>query len=306
MALRSAAFVEATDPRFQRLFTEEYNRPADLVPKLYFMAKTTKQPTERFGSIGTLGLVPKFTGTVSYEELAPGYNALITPLVFIKGIQIERELIDDDQHGQVDALPKQLGRVAALTRANYALRPFNNATSVDSFFYTNSESIPWASASHTTRKTNVSTTSGFSNLATSAFSAVALESARIQMKGFKDDAGNLIDPQPDTLIYAPFNYARVEEVIKSEKKTLTNLNDINVHQGGYETIESAYLTSTANWGLVDRNAMTSGDGLLWVDRDAAEMEFVEDFETTLGKWRVRFRFGQGHRNWRWGLWANVS
>lgn len=306
MALRSAAFIEATDPRFQRLFIEEYKRPADLVPKLYFMAKPTKQPTERFGSIGTLGLVSRFTGTVPYEDLSPGYNLFVTPLVHIKGIQIERELIDDDQHGQIDALPKQLGHVAALTRAIYALRPFNNAFSVDSFFYTNSESVAWASASHTTRKSGVSTTTGYSNLVTSAFSAVALEAARIQFKGFKDDAGNLINPTPDTLIYAPFNYARVEEVVKSEKKTLTNLNDVNVHQDGYKMVESAYLTSTANWFLVEMNAMTGGDGLIWVDRDAAEMEFVEDFETTLGKWRVRFRMGQGHRNWRWGIGANVS
>jgi len=65
------------------------------------------------------------------------------------------------------------------------------------------------------------------------------------------------------------------------------------------------LTSSVNWSLIDPSLMKS-DGLIWIDRDKGELDFVEDFETFLGKWRLRARWGNGHRNWRFIIGAQVA
>lgn len=304
MALRSEAWVEALDARFQRIKQEEYDQPKDLVERLYEMPAPTRQPTERFGGAGTYGEIPRFTGTLQYGDIYPSYNALITPLIFAAGLQIERELLDDDQHNVIEGKPRSMLRSLATLRKKHALRPLNNAFSVDSFFYTNSENVALVSNSHTTRAAGVSTSAGFDNLITSAFSAVALEAARIQFKGFRDDRAELIDLNPSLIIYPTNLYGRVHEVIKSDKRP-GELETSNVHSGAYELLEHSMLTSSVNWYLVDSSAMKS-DGLIWIDRDKGEMDFVEDFETFLGKWRLRSRWGNGHRNWRFILGAQVA
>lgn len=305
MALISENWIETTDVRFQRIKLEEYDMVPDLVSKFYEMPAPSRQPTERFGGVGAMGEIPVFTGNVSYGETNPTYNLLVTPKVFVRGMQIEKSLADDDQHNTIDSQPRALLRAMAQTRRTYALRPFNLADSVDTFFGSgNSENVALASNSHTTRAPGVSTATGFDNLVTSAFSAVALETARILGKGFKDDAGNLVDIEFDAILYPSNLYGRVHEVVKSEKKP-GELETANVSYGAYELIENAKLTSSVNWALLSLKQMKS-DGLIWIDREKGSLDFVEDFETYHGKWRVRGRWGLGHRNFRFGVFARVS
>jgi hypothetical protein len=48
------------------------------------------------------------------------------------------------------------------------------------------------------------------------------------------------------------------------------------------------------------------DSLVWVDRIAPEFAMVEEFDTLIGKWRVYYRSGHGHNDWRGLLGAQVS
>ena len=69
MALISEQFTDVLDPRFRRIFNEEYAQVPDKLDRFYQMVGGTLQ-TERWSSVGTYGVIPQFTGTVKYNTVA--------------------------------------------------------------------------------------------------------------------------------------------------------------------------------------------------------------------------------------------
>ena len=282
MALLSSNFASALDPRFQRIWDERFTDVPDEISSLYSV-QTGKLNTERFSTIGTTGEMPLFGGTITYDDVSAGYDTLITALEFGQGIQIERKLFDDEQFGIIDQKPKALAGSLFRRRQTDAARPFNNAMSVDTFFYTNSEGVSLCSNSHTTTS-GASTATGFDNLVTTSLSAVSLAAARIQMVQYRGDRGEIISVNPDLLMFPPDLYEIAFEITNSMGKIDTANNNVNVHKGQYKTKEWNYLTDSNNWFLID-SAMMKDFGLIWVERVKGEFGLIEDFDTLLGKWR---------------------
>jgi len=302
MALLSSNFASALDPRFQRIWDERFTDVPDEISSLYSV-QTGKLNTERFSTIGTTGEMPLFGGTITYDDVSAGYDTLITALEFGQGIQIERKLFDDEQFGIIDQKPKALAGSLFRRRQTDAARPFNNAFSVDTFFYTNSEGVSMCSNSHTTTS-GASTSTGFDNLVTTSLSAVSLAASRIAMVQYRGDRGEIISVNPDLLMFPPDLYEVAFEITNSMGKVDTANNNVNVHKGQYKTKEWNYLTDSNNWFLID-SAMMKDFGLIWVERVKGEFGFIEDFDTLLGKWRAYARYGNGHIDWRWITGASV-
>ena len=303
MALISSNFVQVLDPRFKRIFDERFTDVPDRISDFYDV-QTGKLPTERFSTIGTTGEMPLFNGSITYDDVTAGYDALITPLEFGMGIQIERKLFDDDQFSLIDKKPKGLAGSLYRRRQTDAARPFNQAFSVDSYFATNSEGVAMCSNSHTTTS-GASTATGFDNLVTTSLSAVALAAARIQMRQFRGDRGEIISIKPDTLLIPVDLYEVAYEITKSMGKVDTANNNLNVHKDQYSVSDWEYLTDGNNWFLMDGSMMKDGTGLVWMERVKGEFGFIEDFDTLVGKWRVYARHGNGWIDWRPFLGANV-
>src|SRR5476651_1416181 len=93
----SANFADLLDPRFQKLFYEEYKQLPDMVSKLFSDVNTNRRNNITWSNVGTLGDFTEFTGTVGYQSQSLGYNTTATPVEFTNGIQVERKLFDDDQ-----------------------------------------------------------------------------------------------------------------------------------------------------------------------------------------------------------------
>jgi len=303
MALLSSNFADVLDIRFQKIWAERFSQLPDMVDKFYDM-RPGKLQTERFSTVGTMGDVPQFSGVVTYDDVYQGYDTSLTPLEFASGLQIERRLFDDEQFGIIDQKPKALAGSLYRLRQTHAARQFNNAFSVDSFFYTNSEGVALCSSSHTTTS-GASTASGFANRRTASLSAVGLASARIDMVQFRGDRAERISVKPDTILVPPDLYEIAYEIVGSQGKVDTANNNANVHYGQYEVIEWNYLTDTNNWFLID-SAMMKDFGLVWIDRVKGEFGFVEDFDTLQGKWRAYARWGNAWVDWRWLLGSEVS
>jgi hypothetical protein len=120
------------------------------------------------------------------------------------------------------------------TRQKHAARIFNNAFSVDSFFYNHTEGVALCSDSHTSNNSTLADTSaGFDNKITTALSATALAAARIQFRNFRDDRGNRYDAMPDEIMIPPDLYDVAAEIVQSTGKPDTAENNINVHKGAY-------------------------------------------------------------------------
>ena len=299
----STGFADLLDPRFQKIFYEEYAAYPDMLGQLYTDQPTNFRNNMTWSNVGTLGDFTEFTGTVGYQSQNLGYNTTAIPVEFSNGIQIERKLFDDDQYHIMDQKPRALAASAFRTRQKHGARPLNNAFSVDNYFYTNSEAVALCSTAHTTTS-GASTATGFSNSVTSAMTATAVAAARIQMVQYRGDQAERISIAPDELWGPPDLYEQAFEIINSMGKVDTANNNRNVHEGRYTFYEWNYLTSTKNWFMCDGRMRKMY--VFWSDRVPLEFAMAEDLDTLLAKWRGYMRYFNAVTDWRWITGANVT
>ena len=295
-------FGDLIDKRVTKLFYDKYKQLPDRIADFYGV-ESSSDSYEKWSGVGSLGDFSQFAGTVTYQAQAQGYDTTATHVPFANGIQIERELYDDDRHGIWERRPVALAQAAQRTRQKHAARIFNNAFSVDSFFYSNSEGVAICSDSHTTNS-GASTAAGFDNLVTSSLSAVSVTAARIQMRGFRGDVGERLSIMPNKLIIPPDLYEIAYEIAESEGKVDTANNNANVHKGKYEVSDWEYLTDTNNWFMLDGSAQK--DSLTWFDRVPLEFAMAEELDTLIAKWRAYMRYSCAWWDWRFILGGNVS
>jgi phage major head subunit gpT-like protein len=301
----SGNWGDVLDPRFKKIFTEEYRQVPDMVGFFYDMEGRGPTTADlRLSAAGTFGDVPEFSGTVTYDEPSQGYDVVITPKEYATGFQVERKLFDDDLFGVMESRPRELATAFARTRQKHAASVFNNAFSVDTTWLAHSEGVAMCSDSHTTTAAGVSTSSGFDNKITSALSAVSLAAARIQMLGFRGDRGERINVTPSMLLVPVNLYQTAHEITQSAGVPDSANNNSNVHKGQYDWKEWIYLTDSNDWFLIDQSEMKKN--LVWYNRVPYEFAQVEDFDTLTAKWRLYARHGLGWRNWRFILGASVS
>ena len=299
----SGQFGDLLDPRFQKIFHEQYAEVPSMLPELYTFVPTNNREDIRFSQVGALDNWSAFAGTVDYQSASQGYDTVATPIEFASGIQIERLLFLNDQYSIMDAKPRGLASSGRRTRETHGARMLNNAFSVDTLFYVNSEGVALCSNSHTTTS-GASTASGFDNLGTAAISAAAVAAARIAMRNFRGDQAERISVVPDELWFPPDLYEEAFEIANSMGKVDTSLNNRNVHQGVYTLKEWEYLTDTNNWFLVDSGRRKQDVG--WTDRLPVEFAFAEDLDTIIAKWRGYMIYANWHSDWRWAFGHNVS
>lgn len=291
----SSGFPDALDPRFQKIFQNTLKPLSDMVGELYTMVPSNGRNNMTWSEVGTMPDWAQFTGNVEYNSINQGYDVTLTPVEWTNGMQVNRKLFDDLQYHIMD--PKAAGMATSLhrTRQKHAARIFNLANSVDTLFYSHSEGVALVSNSHTTTS-GASTATGFDNLSTAALSAVAVFSARLQMRGFLGDQAEIIDVMPDELWYPPALSEIAFEINKAGGKLDVATNNPNFHQGTYTLHDWNYLSDTNNWFMCDSTLRKQF--LLWSDRIAAEFAFIEEFDSLVGKWRGYCRHGMTYINWR--------
>jgi hypothetical protein len=301
----SANFGDLLDPRFQRIFNEQVDRDQldDMIPTIYGQPDDNGRADMRWSSVGAFGDFTQFTGNVTYDDVAQGYDVIQTHIEFASGFQVERKLFDDDQYNIMDQRPAGLANAAMRTRQKHAARIFNNAFMVDTLFSVNSEGVPLCSTQHLTNADGVDISVGFNNSSTVALSATAVTAARIKFRGFRDDRGNRYDAMADEILIPPDLYDVAFEIVKSAGKPDTPNNNRNVHEGVYTVIEWNYLTDTNNWFFMD--SKTRKMHLHWVDRVGLEFAYAEDLDTIIAKWRAYMRYSPSYDDWRWVLGSNV-
>lgn len=293
----SGAFGDLLDPRFQRIFHEQYNQLPDMLGELFMMVPHNGRDIMSWSEVGAFGDWGQFTGRVNYDSLNQGYATTMTYIEFASGFQVERKLFDDDQFNIMDRRPQGLATAGQRTRQKHGARLLNMAFSVDNFFYVRDEGVALCSNSHTTTAPGTSTASGFDNLGTAALSATAVAANRIAMTGFRDDRGNFISVAGNELWYPPNLFEEAEEIVSAVGKLDVANNNPNVHKGRYTLKEWNYLTDTNNWFMTDSTLRRQM--VYWVDRVPTEFAYAEDLDTIVAKWRGYMRYANAAIDWRW-------
>lgn len=293
----SENFTYILDPGLRKIFMDEYEMPGSLIDQLYGVEKSSKN-TEYDYAIGGLGDLEEFDGTIPYGDFSGQYRVSYTHKEWVKGIKVERKLVDDDLYSVINRRPQSLALVARRTREKHAANIFNNA--FNTTIFSGGDTLALCSNSHT----RVGTSTTQDNLGTSALSATALSAARLAMRAFMDETDNLINAMGDTLLVPPELEQTAWEITNSDKKVQTADNDANFWKGRYKVLVWDYLSDTNNWFLIDSRYAKLF--LKWFDRIPTEFNKDKDFDTYLGKWSVYTRYSYGFSDWTWLYGSQVS
>ena len=295
--IASGNFGELLDPGLRKIFVDSFGQPGDMVNQLFSIEKSTKATESDLG-IGGMGDMEEFTGTIPYSDFSQQYKTSYTHREWVKGIKIERKLVDDDQYSIINGRPKLMALSARRSREKHGASVFNSAFNTSVF--AGGDTLALCASAHTFNGT--STTQA--NAGTTSLSATAMEATRLLMQAFVDETDNLIDVVPDTLIVPPNLEELAWQITKSDKVLGSNFNDPNFSMGKYKVVVWNRLSDSNNWFMVDSKYMKMF--LKWFDRIPVEFNKDKDFDTYISKWSVYTRYSYGFSDWRWIYGAEVS
>lgn len=291
-------FVRLLDDRLTKVFTDTYKGLPDIRDKFFTTVKEKKAWLEYF-AIGSVPDPEQFNGTVQYQTVSPGFHTKIESIAYAGGITIQRDLLDFDRYNVIDGRAKGLAKAANRKITKIAHQPFAYADSAAFTFMTSEEGVALCSNSHTSKSGLLTT--GNDNYSTLPFNAVNLEAVRQQSRGFRDDIGERIDTEFDTIIHSTSNAEAVWEVIKSEGKVDEMTNNANFHRNRWKAIELPLLDDydADAWFIADSSMMK--ESLICHMPVGLEFHNTQDFDTFMRKYISYFRMGWGFTEWRWLL-----
>jgi phage major head subunit gpT-like protein len=275
-------------PGLRTIFNKHLKKKKDYVNELFTVETSTKQAEFNLGT-GSLGLMDEWGASnnqVSYEDVNKGYKATYMHKKYSKGLTIERELLEDDQYGEIKKRVRLLTQTVYYTRQYYGAMVFNQAFNATHY---GPDGKALCSATHPMSPVDATV---WSNAGTKKLNATNLEATRNLMKAWTDDKGNLLAVNPDTLI-VPSNLRKAAQVVAdSDKEPDTTDNNINVWKGSVDVIEFDFLTDPNTWFLVDSERMAAF--LHWYDRRKAKLEQdKENFNSEVSAYKVVNRFSRG-------------
>lgn len=293
----SENFGYLLDPGLRKIFMDEYSLPEGQVDNLYGIEKSSKA-TEYDLGIGGIGDMEEFDGTIPYDDFKMQYRVSYTHKEWVKGMKIERKLVDDDLYSIINKRPQALALAAKRTREKHGSTVFNNAFNTSIF--TGGDGLALCSTAHT----RVGTATTVGNSGTTALSQTAVEATRLLMRAFTDETDNLITARLDTLLIPPALEETAWTIVAAEGKIGTADNDPNFSKGKYRIIVWDYLTDSNNWFAIDSRFAKMY--LKWFNRIPIEFNKDKDFDTYISKWSAYVRYSYGFSDWPWLYGQNVA
>ena len=300
----SENFIRLLDTRLKEVSSKTWDELPSQKGELY-RDVPSDSAWEEFFSVGAVADIPAFNGKLEYLTQSPGYLTRIEPKEYAAGLAFERKFLDDKKYAVMSDQVESLTVAAQRTKAKIEVDPFAYAFSSAFSYMYSEEGVSLCNDSHTT-KSGVSTASGFDNAGTSAMSKTSIAATKLAMLRFRNDIGERIVTNPDTIVCGESLADTALEIVGSEKNPDNANNTINTLYKGYKVLVLKRLDDydSNNWYLVDSRQMKKH--LMWIDRIAKETKMTVDFETMMLKWSIYFRCGNGFNDWRWIMGHAVS
>lgn len=289
----SADFQKLLFPGLRKIFFESYAEREEQYSKIFHVEGSKKYQEEDFRMAG-IGLWPKKDNNrpTQYESIDPAQSITYRHTVFSKGVQIERELVDDEMYSQIEKVPRSLGRTGRLTVEYDAISILNDGATVNGY-----DGVPLFSDSHPLQK---SAKLGDNKLALDGLTDGNLKAALTLARQQVDDNGFLIQCNPKTLIVPPDLEFTALTVLNSALVAGTGNNDVNVLKNRLNPVVLDLLTDVDAWYLQDPDL----HGLYFFWRVRPEFNEEKNFDTDIAKYRGYMRYSYGYSDWR-GMVGNI-
>lgn len=275
-------------PGVKAWWGREYNEFPSEYPDL-FKVETSDKAFEEYVQDRSYGIAPikAESSPLYYDSSSQGYTTRLTHLTYALGGIVSHEKIRDGQYfNRAKVVTSNLAFSMRQTEDLVGAQVYNRAFTAG---YTGGDGIILGSASH------VMTGGTFSNiLATAApLSETSLEDLLKVIMAATNDRGLKISLMPRSLIVPTALYFDAQRILNTSAQTGTANNDINVIKAkgllpdGLKV--NHYLSSTTAF-FVRTNAP---QGMIWLDREMAEFDMQDDFDTKDAKMSVYRAFSCG-------------
>ena len=280
MATVRTNFDHLLEPVITAIYGDAYKDRKEVRSTIYKVTKSTRWKEDSL-SISGFGLVPvKPEGTaITYTDPTQGYYKQWTNLTYGMGFTVSREMVEDDQHNKIKAMPTMLKRSVMATKETIAAVPFNTGfatftTPDGQYLFDDDHPLEGGGTWQ-----NEPTTPGDLSLTT-------LEQAMMDINDWTDGAGIQIDAKPVRLIIHPDFEWTARQLLKSslDPEALAS-NAINPAEGLMPFISWNYLTDTDAWFIQTDVPF----GATFYVRREDDFGRDNDFDTENSKYKTTFR-----------------
>jgi phage major head subunit gpT-like protein len=290
MSLIRENFIEL-EGSIQKVFDNFKKQKTDYLPMLFNYQKSTRAQENHLG-MGALQQMQPWTGEVSYDDFAKGYKQTYRHAKYSTGVQVQRELMDDEEYGEIKKRANKVALAVHKTLQTQAASVFNNAFNTS---FTGPDGAALGSALH---KHNAADAAQ-NNTGTYDLTVDNLETIMIKMREFEDDRGDIMDVTGRLIICGEYWRKTAKQICGSDKEPFDSDNQMNIYKDEMNYLCVPWITGK-KWFLTDPDSMKGGDGLNWyMRRDPRSVEYVDDFDTEVGKYKAVGRWSYGWDTWYW-------
>lgn len=234
------------------------------------------------------GLWKKSTETQTIPLSTPAVRNKYTILVqdFVDGIELSKDLFDDNMHGVWSEDVRNFALMARVTQDFYAFQLFNNAFTTT----LTADGVAFISTSHVTISGVI-----VDNYIPGALTPTTFNNGIIRLRTQKNQAGVTLGGNPAILLVAPENFVNATQITESALVSDSGNNALNVFRSAYgvEVYMSPYLSPLSNSGA----AANATNWFLLTNFHSVSRLVRQGIETALRPWQMstnRTYFYQGN------------
>jgi phage major head subunit gpT-like protein len=288
--MTTGGFANLLTPEFEKIFFDEYNRRPEEYRSVANMSSHDGNFIKEGDMVG-LGAMQEMheNQAIPYERFEQGNDKTVRFTNFGLGVQVSRNMYDDDETGHMKKPMGDLGKSAAYTRDLKFWDLLNSGESAAARVGLDGEAL--FSGTHPVQGVPGDT---LSNLVNAALSKTSLETAIERLEGLTNEKGIPIVYKPKTLI-VPYQQKWIaRELIDSELDPESANNAVNaVKPEGLTYMVSHYLTdSNACYLVADEHDLR----FIW--RKPAAFAGKDDFNTDAALFKGTMRFQTTFFHWR--------
>lgn len=287
------------DQPLKKVYELEYKDPSINIGAVFNedgMDSAEDKETNSFG-VGPLENVGE-AGAVPYDDPGLGYDTIYAYQVLKKGIQITREMAQDNKYREMKNMMTWLAQRASYDPVNYAFGVLRNAFTANPSNYANFNdgTLALCSASQTYENGDSGTQS---NYTTSALTYDSFETAQVALMEQKSGHGTLIEfTGKMKLVVPPALKREAVEITQSELDPDTAENAINVFRGNTDVVVVPYIGSAGGGSDTAWFLMANGHKLNFRWRNKPMFDDEKDFDTGVLKYAVTADYVAGFSDWR--------
>lgn len=298
-----------------RMFLEKRGEAFEqqsIVKEVFNMEKSSNW-AEKLVTMGSMeGFKPVGeNGPYPIDGFQEGPSKTLEHMTWKDSFSISREMVDDAKLMDLKKKPNAFITAYHRTREKFGAALLGGAISDKAFVEMNGFKFSTKTADevglfHTAHPSAIEANKTTqSNKFADAFSNDALMAIEEKMQSFTDNAGNILDVVPDTILI-PNSYKLKKEIfaaIGADKDPATANNGFNYTYGRWNVIIWPYLNQFIASGTLPWIVMASAynkeyTGAVWFDRVALEVRSEIDSGNDANVWRGYSRFTAGFNDWR--------